>query len=429
MKKAIICFPNVTSRETQYPTGLYKIGTSCKDEYDVIILDQRLEQDIIQKIENMINDNKEILCLGLSVMTGEQIKFALEISKVFHNRIKIAWGGIHPTILPEDTIKSEYIDYVLIGEGEESFLQLLRYLDGKSYRELFLDKNNHNYDYNFIEELNKFEYVDFVKYPIDKNYFVKRDGFKKAFTLETSRGCPHNCFFCHNSIFKKKYRSICAERVIEIIEYLYNTYEIDAIVFQEDNFFLEIERVKKIIAGLSRFSSLGWKANSRINYFEGLISDREFMKDLVDSRCKVLQFGIESGSERVIKLINKNINLDKVIEINKKMSEYPISLRYNFIIGFPDEEIYDIEKTFKLIERLQNDNPNVEPPFLNIYNPYPGTPLYKKACECGFKEPKGIEEWSKFNWNTVSFGWLSKEIADFIEHKSQEYFKNVKYLK
>ncbi|MBL7094557.1 B12-binding domain-containing radical SAM protein, partial [candidate division KSB1 bacterium] len=372
MKKAILCFPAIDSKLIQYPTGLYKIATYCNSYYEIIIIDQRIFSNPIIEINNLIENEgvDNILCLGLSVMTGQQIQSALEISKVFHDKLKIVWGGIHPTILPKQTISNKYIDYVIIGEGERAFLNLLNYLCGKENDyHLFLSKVNRNLTYNYLSDLTSHKYIDFSKYKIDDSYFIKRDGFKKAFTIETSRGCPHNCYYCHNSIFKKPYRFIKSSKIIEIIDVLYNCYKIDGIIFQEDNFFVNIKRVQNIIDYFIKNKSVGWKTNCRIDYFNKFIDDIHFMNNLVKSGCNVLQFGIESGSQRILNLINKKIKIEDVIKINKKLSMYPINIRYNFIIGFPTETKSEMQATLDLINRLLLDNRNVEPPFLNIYNP------------------------------------------------------------
>lgn len=429
MKKAILCFPFVTGRQTQYPTGVYKIASFCKDCHDVIVLDQRIEPNIIRIISELINKNDDFLCLGLSVMTGEQIKHAIDISKAFHGQLPIVWGGMHPTILPQQTLESEFIDYIVIGEGEEAFLNLLRYLAGRHIdREMFLSKHNCNFEYHYIADLNSAGYVDFSTYKIGDEYFVKRDGFKKAFTLETSRGCPYN-FYCHNSIFKKPFRALSPNKVLELIDTLKSDYNIDGVVFQEDNFFAYLNRAKEIIHGLSDIKKVGWKTNSRINYFYKLIDDTKFMDSLLASRCKIIQFGIESGSEKILKMINKKIKLEEVLIINKKLSNYPIGIRYNFIVGFPGETEDDIHSTLEVIEKLQQDNPNVEPPFLNIYNPYPGTPLYEQALKYGFKEPKNLEEWIELSWNKCCLDYLSQDIRELVENKSIDCFRDSKYLK
>jgi len=400
MKKAVLCFPYVTGRQPQYPTGLYKIASSCEDYCDVIVLDQRLDCDVKKNISRAIKKHDNILCLGLSVMTGEQIKHAIDISKNFHGMLPIVWGGLHPTILPGQTIDNEFIDYIIIGEGEEAFSNLLHYLSGKQVaKELFLSKCNKNYTYNYVKNLNSERYVNFDKYKIRSEYFVKRDGFDKAFNFETSRGCPHSCYYCHNSIHK------------------------------EDNLFANFKRVDGIISGLSHFKGLGWKGNSRIDYFLKLVDNKKFMEKLVSSGCRVLQFGIESGSDRILRMINKGITVQSAIALNKKLAEFPIGIRYNFIVGFPSETRQNINNTLKLIDKLLKDNPHAEPPFVNVYNPYPGTPLYSLALTHGFQEPKHLAEWAKFSWHWTRCDFLLSDVREFIEKISLDYFKKSMYLR
>ena len=308
MKTAILCFPYISERYRgiQYPTGLYKIATFCKNDYKVIVLDQRIHPNTVPTISKIIEDNDNVLCLGLSVMTGDQITSAINISKEMHEQVKIVWGGMHPSILPGQVIEKDFVDFVIIGEGEEAFLNLLKYLDKQNVnKNLFLSKNNNNLKYNYIKDINNVAFIDFEKYSILKEYFVKRDGFKRAFTLETSRGCPHNCFFCHNSAHKSPYRFISAKNVIEIINSLTMKYEFDGLIFQEDNFFANKTRIMGILNYLKTRGDIGWKANSRVDYFVKFINDQKFMEILIQSGCKVLQFGIESGSKKILEMINK----------------------------------------------------------------------------------------------------------------------------
>lgn len=305
-------------------------------------MDERLE-DANKAITDIL-EQSEVLCLGLSVMTGQQIDSAIRLAKKFHGRIPIVWGGVHPTICPESVSCEKYVDYIIRGDGEEAFLTLLQDLDsGKT-------KADFDYKVYCLNNLNK-SVIDFDNEQIASQYFVERDGFKKAFPLETSRGCPHKCAFCHNSILGHTYRVVDTDLVIKNIDQLYLKYKIDGVIFQEDNFFLKEKRVIEILTRLKKYN-IGWKANSRISYFKKIVHDEQFMNLLVDSQCHVLQFGIESGSDRVLKLINKGINVKDVVQVNKELAKYNISVRYNFIIGFPTESRNEIEQTLELIDKL-----------------------------------------------------------------------------
>lgn len=333
----------------------------------------------------------DVLCLGLSVMTGQQIDSAVRLAKKFHRKLPIVWGGVHPTICPESVVSEEYVDYIIRGDGEEAFFNLLQEIES--------GKSNKNFDdeIHILKNLNE-SVIDYDDELIVPQYFVERDGFKKAFPLETSRGCPHGCAFCHNSILGHSYRVVDTGLVIKNIEQLYKNYKIDGVIFQEDNFFLNPKRVVEILSKLKEYN-IGWKANSRISYFKKNVYNQQYMNLIVDSKCHVLQFGLESGSDRILKLINKGITVKDIVQINKFLAEYNISIRYNFIIGFPTETKFELEQTLALINKLQNDNPNVESPFVNIYTPYPGTPLYNLAKKEGFIPPSNLEGWSKIIWN------------------------------
>lgn len=404
----------------QFPIGIYKIKSYCKEEYKIFIVDERI-QDADKEIEQLINQN-DVLCLGLSVMTGQQICSAIRLAKKYHARLPVVWGGVHPTICPESVLDEEYVDYIIRGDGEAAFLELLKELE-TGREELDID-----YEVHRLACLNE-SVIDFDEEIIPQEYFIKRDGFSKAFPLETSRGCPHKCAFCHNSIFGQSYRTVDTVLVIKNIEQLYNKYAIDGVIFQEDNFFLKKDRVVDILDALQSYK-IGWKANSRLSYFDKLLNDSKIMKLIVDSNCHVLQFGIESGSNRILKMINKGISVEEIVRINKRLSEYDIAIRYNFIIGFPTESRDEIEATLKLIDQLLADNPHMEPPFVNIYTPYPGTPLYDLAKKEGFVPPHNLEEWSQIVWNYPNETLhRDKQFRDLLSKVSNDFLKESKYLR
>jgi anaerobic magnesium-protoporphyrin IX monomethyl ester cyclase len=428
MKKAILCFPDIKSSQSQYPTGLYKIATFCQEFYETIVIDERIE-DATKEINKLLSIYKDdILCIGLSVMTGEQIESAHRLSEIFYGRTKIVWGGIHPSILPQQTISDKFIDYLIIGEGEEAFLSLLRYLDTaevEKYSESFY--NNTRFcktKYNFINNLNN--YVDFESYPIKEDYIIERDGFKRAFNIETSRGCPFHCSYCHNSIFNKSYRSMDSSSVIKIIEYLISNYNIDGIIFQEDNFFVNKARTLEITNFLKN-KNVGWKANSRIDYFYKLMEDHSTIKSIIDSNCRTLQFGIESGSSRILKLINKKITIEQVLKTNSFLKTLPINVRYNFMIGFPTETLAEIRETENFIHELMKANQKMESPFVNIYTPYPGTKLFDLAIKEGFIAPSNLMGWSKYGWNNSRLTYLDDDTYSFVKKLSNEFLEKVNY--
>ena len=430
-RRAILCFPFMTCRQSQIPTGLYKVASWCAPKYDVVIIDERLdEEDTLHKLESMISADPRPLCLGLSVITGEQVSSAARISKHFHSRIPIVWGGPHCTLFPERTLDAEFVDYAVVGEGEQAFLDLLKYLDGEGTdSRSFASKDNSDLQHQVFSTFSNVTDTYYAEMPIPKAYIVSRDGFRRAVSFETSRGCPHQCTFCHNSTHPGSYRAKPAGLVAESIEAAYKVLGIDGVVFQEDNFFANRERAVELMEFLKRIPSLGWKANGRINYFAKYVKDRQFIRQLVESGCTLLQFGVESGSQSVLDAIKKGITVEQVHFVNRHLAAYPVRLRYNFILGFPGETDQDIDATLSLVNQLQESNPNVEPPFVNLYAPYPGTQLYAKALELGFEEPQDPGDWDRVTWSSSDqLRWLSDQQRTRLKGLSRQFFAGSRYL-
>jgi anaerobic magnesium-protoporphyrin IX monomethyl ester cyclase len=146
-----------------------------------------------------------------------------------------------------------------------------------------------------------------------------------------------------------------------------------------------------------------------------------FFKMLGDAGCKMLQFGVESGSDRILNLLNKGITRDEILKVNRKLAKSNILCRYNFIIGMPTETTEDIQKTLKFIDKLRNENANLDVPFLNIYTPWPGTKLFDLSLKNGFNPPTSLEGWAKFNWNSYNLPWLDSMTSNFLEELSIKY--------
>ncbi len=431
MEKVLLVFPKTgLDKNCQLPLGLLSVASTLVNDYDVKIIDQRIDDNWAKTVENESIDS---ICVGITSMTGEQIQNGLEISKIAIKNSKVIWGGIHPTLFPKQTLENKYVDLIIIGEGEVTFPHLLKALKHKNEFDTINGmgyKNSSgihiNQGRNYVD-LNNLPSLPYYLLNMNK-YITKRDVFTRSLTLETSRGCPHDCFFCANPVIhKKNWRSMSSDNILQKINYLQNTFNLDGIIFQEDNFFVDINRIKDLCKKIiSKNINIGWKANCRIKYL--LNKDQSFLYMLENAGCKFLQFGVESGSDRILKLLNKGITTDEIVEINRKLAKSNIICRYNFIIGLPTETEEEIQTTLKFIEQLKNENSNLDSQFLNIYTPWPGTKLFDLAIKNGFNSPKSLEEWSKFNWNSWNLPWLDVKGSKFLEDISIKYRTENRYF-
>ena len=284
MDKVVLIFPKTgLDKYSQLPLGLLSVASTIVDDYEVKIIDQRLEVDCVRKVES---ESKNSICAGITSMTGEQISNGIEISRIIKKNTTVIWGGIHPTILPKQTLENKNIDYIIIGEGEVTFPHLIEAIKNKNKPDEIKNIGYKNADGIHINEMSNFldlnTLPDLPYYLLDINkYVTKRDGFHRCLTLETSRGCPHNCTFCSNPIIhKRKWRFLDVENIIRKINYLQHKFNLDGIVFQEDNFFVNIRRIEKFCNMITN-NNIGWKANCRMKYL--LDKDEVFFKMLEDA--------------------------------------------------------------------------------------------------------------------------------------------------
>jgi len=402
------------------PSALLSIARFVDKEYKVKIIDQRVDKNWKKHLLKELNQNP--LCVATTCMTGMPIKSALEISKFVkeNSSVLVVWGGQHPTILPEQCLKNKNIDIIVRGEGEITFYELIKALDKKkslkNIKGISYKKNRkiiHNPDREFAD-LNELPHLPYHLLNT-KDYLTKRLNVSSLY-METSRGCPNNCGFCYSKFFNKcRWRALNAEKVIENIKRAVDNLKIKNIYFHDDNFFVNTKRVENIVREIikEKFDIIWEPQGSDINYVNKL--SNKSLRLLEQSGCSRLTFGVESGSNRILKLINKGISVKNVISLNKKLSQYRMIANYNFMSGFPTETLDDLRKTVNLSLRLLEQNKNSTISNILIYTPYPGTELYPLVLRKGLIQPKSLEGWINYNTDTVNLPWLSKERKKLLE--------------
>lgn len=405
------------------PLSILYASILANQKYTIKVIDEEIEKDWKQAIENELKNSP--LLVGITTMTGEQIKHALKISRFIKQlspNVKIVWGGVHPTIMPVQTISDPSIDIVVEGEGEETLLELADALKHsktlKKVRGICYKENNK------ITCTGARAYIDLNKLPLPpykilemKKYLPTYFG-KKTINMESSRGCPFRCTFCRNNIDKekKKWRPFNEESMMKHIRHLVKTYGIEAIHFQDENFFIDLKRARNIITQMKKeFPHLHWLVNSiRIDTLDRM--DDEYLRFLEQSSCIQLKIGVESGSDRILQMIKKDINVEQIMKVNKRLAKFSMKALYNFMCGFPSETKDDIKKTINLIFQLKKENKNAASSAVNIYTPYPGTEMYEEVKRLGFKEPKNLDEWAEHSFESVKPTWLPKKQQKIVEN-------------
>lgn len=404
-KKVLLIYPKtgVDALKPRMPSSLLYLATSLKAHgYKPVIVDTRVEKDFLKKIRQ----NLDSIMVGLTTMTGMQILYALRLAKFVrkHNPdIPIVWGGVHPSLLPMQTIKHPLVDVVLRKEGDKSIVELVKALEkgkslknvqGLTYKQDGEITNNPDaplLDVNEILEPD-WELIDVSKYRI--------------FDIQSARGCPHRCGFCYNIEFnKQKWRYKDAKRVVDEIENIIRKYKVDEINFIDDNFFTNRKRAEDMIDMIiERGLKFTWRTNCRANYFDNF--DVEFLKKAYRAGLREIQIGCESGSQRILDYIKKDITVKQIMNSVRLCRDAGVQAQCSFMIGIPIETKKDNNKTFDLIDKLRKMDPNVLINMIAIYTPYPGAELFEKSKEFGYKPPQTLEGWGHYSYNFVNVPWL-----------------------
>ncbi len=397
-------------------------------EHTKVIVD-RISLKAQNQLFNEIKKEKPV-CVGITSMTGEQIRRGKIFSSLIRKadpKIPIVWGGAHPSLLPEMTIEDDKVDIVCIGEGDKSFPILVSELKKNGTNDLskvpgiiYRDKDGNIQRTKLLPLYNLTNMPKFPYHLLDMEMYInniKKDRIKRFFEIHSSRGCPYKCTFCINSVEDIPYTRSSSSRLLEEIITLKNEYNIDGISFNDDNFILDKRRMKEISeAAIKLKLNLRFRASGTIKLF--LKFDDENLALYKKAGFYHFGFGVESGSDRILKDIRKAGDLTKkeIYQVVDSIKKHQFQATYNFMAGFPTETLEEYKETLRVIYHIfENSTHAIYPlPAPSIFMPLPGTVSYDSVVKLGHKAPKSLDEWSVIDHNHNMMTWISKDFYKFI---------------
>ncbi|MFA5126632.1 MAG: radical SAM protein [Patescibacteria group bacterium] len=422
MSKIILVQINYTEDHSEkiLPLGILCVGSTLKQAGWEVELYNINEKEIAQTADRIVKERP--LYVGLSVMTGIQTEHSAELSKKIkaQSNIPIVWGGIHPSLLPEQCLSEDYIDYVVISEGEITIIELTEKIKadlaplgvlGVGYKQA--GQTIVNPWRPFIENLDQYR-LDFALLQDIEKFIFPLGKYKRVIAYKTSRGCPFNCAFCYNNLFNKnKWRAWSIDAVVEDIKWLKENYQIDAVKFYDDNFFVNKNRAFEILERIQLPSHLEIRIDS--------IND-EVAQKLKDYKVFDMLIGVESGSNRLLEMIDKKITTEKIISTVKIIHHHDLPASYSAIVGLPTETKAEFEATIDLMYQIYKLHPRAVFT-LGAYLPYPGSRMYDFAIQNGFVPPSRTEDWGKIDrfrknfhspWVDAQKVWRIREYFKFL---------------
>ncbi|MCJ7618167.1 MAG: B12-binding domain-containing radical SAM protein, partial [Desulfobacterales bacterium] len=338
-----------------------------------------------------------------------------------NGKVPIVWGGAHPSSIPEQTLESEYVDAVCIGEGDITFPEMVETFAAKGPLNQVKGIAFKDGDKTIItpprplldvEELLPvpWELLDVEKY-IHRDFYVK--GVARSLDIgQTSRGCPFQCGFCSSATLRqRKWRAMSVEKSLQVITEPIKRFNLDSIWIRDDEFYINRDRAYGICEGIIKSGSkIKWyTSGTRVDVFNG--SSDEQIDILKKSGADTLKFGAESGSNRILELMKKGIRWEDTVKANLRAKKHGIIPAFALMIGFPTETFDDIHKTIDLSVRLKKDNPQAQFEVIGTYTALPKTPLFDLALEHGLKPPQTLEGW--INWLSDEYDIEGRKIPWF----------------
>ncbi|MEM3921439.1 MAG: radical SAM protein [Nitrososphaerota archaeon] len=361
------------------PLGLAYLAAVAEEQgWKVRIIDGLTEGLSMQDIAGIIRSLQPEIA-GITATTPA-IYDAYEIARIVKEHSPnslVLLGGPHATFMAHEVLEEcPYIDVVVRGEAEETLKEILERIErggdlsgvaGITYRAG--DRIRENPPRGLIDDLDSLPIPAYNLLPMEK-YVVDRVRYA---AIVTSRGCPYGCIFCSSSLqFGKRWRAHSPERVLEelmILRYDYGAREIE---FLDDTFTLKMSRAEEISRMIvSEGLDISWSASSRVNTFS-----RSLGEAMRRAGAHTIYFGIESGSDKTLRLIGKGITRRQAVDAVKAARNSGLNALGSFIIGFPHEGEEDIRATIKFADKV-----GVDLAQFTIATPYPGTRLWEIAVK------------------------------------------------
>ena len=388
---------NLHSISNYPPLGLICIGSTLeKAGYAVKILPTSRFSNYEKIIEE---ESKDCLLIGITVLTLE-VPHAIEISEFIkekYPKLPIVWGGWHVALFPEQTVESPLVDYVIVGDGDELIVELANNLrDKKKIKDHLLKNKKHvNMEklpmpnYNLVMKLQ-----DSINEDLTDKFNEYTDEKVMWLPYQSSRGCPGRCTFCINTVTNNRaYRKKSAEKVLKEMEYILKEYKINHFKIIDDNFFVDIKRVREIAKGIIKKKiKCTWDVECRADSFKDGFVDDPTLTLLLKAGCIQFTVGLESGSQASLDRMKKDTTVEQNEYAVKQLDKHGIIPRTSFLVDIPGDELEDILKTQKFINSLISYKKFTGG--MGTYRAYTKSPLHYLLVEQGFiKEPETLMDW------------------------------------
>ena len=392
------------------PLGLLSLAGSLREAgYEATVVDGAVQPDYLNRIAQELPRAR---CFGVSLLTGPMILDAIQAARHVRSLrpdVPIIFGGWHPSLTSEQTLREHYVDIVVRHQGERTLLEIIRNLESARPLDLVAGCwfkrcgriiRNPDRPATSIGDLPlpAYELADFASYA--------RTGRSRKLPYATSVGCPYACNYCTDMVFyKRRFNALPADRVVSEMSALAERYRLDEIALVDSNFLVDVPRSLAIARGI-RDSGIRfrWTFQASTDLLCRM-SDAD-VGLLGESGVTHIGFGTESASPEVLRAMNKrHQHVPDIAEAARKCERAGIRVTLNLIFGYPGEDERRRRETLRVMGEIaaRYDNVTFSP---NLFTAYPGIPIWPELRAAGVAEPATLEEWSAVDLGLNRLPWI-----------------------
>lgn len=409
-RRVLLFHPPYAGKVLGPPPGLLSLAGSLRTSgYVPVLVDGALDARYRERIAR---EAKDCICLGISLLTGPMIREAIETAKLFRAlrpELPIVFGGWHPSLMTEQTLREDFVDIVVRHQGERTLVEILERLSANRSLDLVAGcwfkrggriHRNPDRPQAALGDLPApaYDMVDFDAYA--------RAGGSRKLPYATSTGCPYACNYCTDMVFyNRRFNPYDTDRVVREMTGLARRYRLAEIALVDSNFLVDVRRAVAIAEGIQRSGvRFRWSFQASTDLLCRM-SDEE-VRLLAESGVHHIGFGTESAAPEVLEWMNKrHQKVGQIHEAVRKCGAAGIRTTLNLIFGYPGENESHRRETLREMGTIAARYENVlfSP---NIFTPYPGIPIWPQLESEGMKAPASLAEWTDVDLGAERLPWL-----------------------
>ena len=439
-QRVLLINPTITGkRHARFPLAVLSLRTALEGRHRATILDGNIDRDFVTSAVRAVGEGVD--AVGVTVMGGPQLISAIAVSRAIRARapqVPIIWGGAFPTVCPEATLNSSYVDYAVRGQGEDTLTELLdahaareaaalSAIRGLSWRRE--GQSVHNKERPFsAASLNRMLAYDSLENP--RQYLTKTYLGERTAGYQAALGCRFRCTFCGvAAMYRGKMALPPAARLEYDLAFLRERLGVDGIQFYDHNFFDREVDMVPLLEVMAKFE-IPWWCFARSDALANL-SERSWAL-VRRSRLRMAYIGAESPSDWLLHDIRKGTHSDQTLAAIEQCLSHGVIPELSFMLAPPQDPEGETERTLEFIRMIKRLHPATEV-MIYVYTPYPmradntnaqaarmanalrdcaGRPVEFPRSADGWAEPRWVDYWGH-----KDAPWLSerlrRRIVDF----------------